>query len=33
MNPYVTRDSSGRRMNTRYLKDKQRGGKKRQEEK
>lgn len=26
MNPYVTRDSSGRRMNTRYLKDKQRGG-------
>ena len=28
MNPYVTRDSSGRRMNTRYLKDKQRGGKK-----
>ena len=28
MNPYVTRDSSGRRMNTRYLKDKQKGGKK-----
>ena len=27
MNPYVTRDSSGRRMNTRYLMDKQRGGK------
>ena len=27
MNPYVTRDTSGRRMNTRYLKDKQRGGK------
>ena len=26
MNPYVTRDSSGRRMNTRYLKDKQTGG-------
>ena len=28
MNPHVTRDSSGRRMNTRYLKDKQGGGKK-----
>lgn len=28
MNPYVTRDASGRRMNTRYLKDKQKGGKK-----
>jgi hypothetical protein len=27
MNPYVTRDASGRRMNTRYLMDKQRGGK------
>ena len=27
MNPYVTRDASGKRMNTRYLKDKQRGGK------
>ena len=27
MNPYVTRDTSGRRMNTRYLKDKQGGGK------
>jgi hypothetical protein len=28
MNPYVTRDTSGRRMNTRYIKDKQGGGKK-----
>ena len=28
MNPYVTRDASGRRMNTRYLKDKQNGGNK-----
>lgn len=27
MNPYVSRDASGRRMNTRYLMDKQRGGK------
>ena len=27
MNPYVTRDASGRSMNTRYLMDKQRGGK------
>ena len=27
MNPYVTRDGSGKRMNTRYLKDKQKGGK------
>ena len=27
MNPYVTRDASGTRMNTRYLMDKQRGGK------
>ena len=26
MNPYVTRDTSGRRMNTRYLIDKHRGG-------
>ena len=26
MNPYVSRDASGRRMNTRYLMDKKRGG-------
>ena len=26
MNPYVTRDASGTRLNTKYLMDKQRGG-------
>lgn len=33
MNPYVTRDDSGRRMNTRYLMDKQEGGNKKTKKK